>query len=90
MVGVLSIGFVANLLITSVDEKHMEDEAQGADRADVSEHDGTGGGTDTKIRTATEVETKPALLVFAWALVGLPFAYGLVLTLEKAATLFGG
>ena len=38
----------------------------------------------------TPSTTSPALVALAWALVGIPLAYGLVETLRKAADLFEG
>lgn len=78
MVGVLAIGFVANLLVRPVAEKHQEDETDG----DTSEEpaDTTSRSTDSK---------KPALALIAWVVVGGPLVYGLVETIRKTTTLFG-
>ena len=44
--------------------------------------------TSTTDRQPTH--TPAALIAFAWTLVGVPLAYGLWETLQKAATLFTG
>jgi MFS family permease len=79
MVGVLAVGFVANLLIRPVDEKHHEPDRQDGD-ADAEEHaEGSDHGR----------EHSAALLPVAWALVGVPLAYGVYQTVIKAVDLFG-
>ena len=79
MVGVLAIGFVANLLVRPVAEKHREDEAS-SDASDDEPADTASGSTDSK---------KPALALLAWVVVGGPLLYGLVETIRKTTTLFG-
>ena len=92
MVGVLAVGFVANLMVTEVSDSAHEDEPKGSDRTDVSEHEtsASGGGTDTMTKQDTEVKSKTPLLVFSWALVGIPLVYGLITNIIKAAALFQG
>ena len=91
MVGILAVGFVANLLIRQVadrfHEQQDEEVAKTADaRADGSRQEG---GVDTKTKTGTSVATQPMLLTIAWLIVGLPLAYGIYQTLVKTASLFG-
>jgi hypothetical protein len=38
--------------------------------------------------TDTAAKTAPALILLAWAIVGLPWLWGFSQTLEKAAALF--
>ena len=40
--------------------------------------------------TSTTSTTSPALVALAWALVGIPLAYGIWQTLVKASALFTG
>ena len=79
MVGVLAVGFVANLLVRPVAEKHQEDEAT-SDASDDEPVDTTSRSTDSK---------KPVLALLAWVVVGGPLLYGLVETIRKTTTLFG-
>ncbi len=81
MVGVLAVGFVANLLVRPVSSSaHVrEDEDVMAHL-----HDGS---IQTEPAGATG---STALLAVAWLVVGLPLLYGLVQTLSKVAPLFGG
>ena len=91
MVAILGVGFVANLLVTEVSDSAHEEEPKGSDRNDVSEHEvSAGGGTDTMTKQDTDVKSKTPLLVFAWALVGIPLIYGLITNLIKAAAIFTG
>ncbi len=92
MVGVLAVGFVANLLVRPVNEKWHEDdvdtsEDRSDDESNEDEASGSSGGTTTGTRT--ETSAKPVLLVVAWAVVGLPLLYGIWQTLVKTASLFG-
>jgi MFS family permease len=97
MVGVLAIGFVANLLVRPVaerfHEKGLEKAAEELDREEAGA--GSGGGTATATKTAQSTETasqtkvKPGLLVVAWLVVGLPLVYGVSQTLLKTVSLFG-
>ncbi len=78
MVGVLAIGFVANLLIRPVDErfnepKQDESRPKAAEAASVEDEEhGTSG-----------------LLVVAWLVVSIPLAYGVYETLVKVVDLVG-
>ena len=87
MVGVLAVGFVANLLIRQVaDRFHEPDHEERQLTGDLTEQ---GGGVATKSRTATTTSTQPALLVVSWAIVALPIVYGLYETFVKVSSLFG-
>jgi MFS family permease len=81
MVGVLAVGFVANLLVRPVSSSlHVQEDE------DVMAHL-----RDGSIQTRPAgAESSTALLVVAWLVVGLPLLYGLYQTLTKVAPLFGG
>jgi MFS family permease len=87
MVGVLAVGFVANLLIRQVADRFHEPDHE---ERQLTGEPGSGGGVATKTRTDTTTATRPVLLVVAWAIVGLPLVYGVYQTLVKTASLFGG
>jgi MFS family permease len=87
MVGVLAVGFAANLMIRAVADRfhekdHEEKQLTGAAGAG-------GGGVATKTRAETTTATQPVLLVVAWAIVGIPLAYGVYETFVKVSSLFG-
>lgn len=84
MVGVLAVGFVANLLVTPVAERFHEspDTVRAAVAKDeeaaraVDDREGTGG-SGTSLR-----------VVVSWGVVGLLLAYGVIQTVITAAKLF--
>ena len=86
LVGMLVIGLICNLLVTPIAAKHFMTDAELAeekrlahDKAMASE---VGAGTgDTAV-------SSPAFLVFAWAVVGIPLAWGIYRTFVTAAKLF--
>ena len=82
MVGVLAVGFVANLLIRPVDSplprvRARDHDSRGADRC----------ADDRRSRRRTT--SRRWLLPVAWAVVGVPLAYGVYETVVKAIDLFG-
>jgi MFS family permease len=86
MVGLLAVGFVANLLIRQVADRFHEPDH---DEPQLTES-GTGGGVATATRTGTTTTTaRPVLLVVSWAIVGLPLAYGIYQTIVKVSGLIG-
>ncbi len=86
LVGMLVIGLICNLLVTPIADKHFMTDAELAeekrlahDKAMASE---VGAGTgDTAV-------SSPAFLVFAWAVVGIPLAWGIYRTFVTASKLF--
>jgi MFS family permease len=82
MVGVLAVGFAANLLIRQVADRfherdHVESQLVGEPAG--------GGGVGTATRT--RVATRPVLLAVSWAVVGLPLVYGVYQTFVKVSGL---
>ena len=88
MVGVLAVGFVANLLVRQVSDRFHEPDHEEAQLTGSAPSGGVA--TATTTRTDSTVSTQPVLLVVAWTVVGLPLAYGVYQTLVKTASLFGG
>jgi MFS family permease len=82
MVGLLLIGFVCNLLVRPVHEKHrMSDEELSRERS--LQH-------ETRVRPEAPTAPRAAsglLVALAWLAVGIPFLIGLYIALEKAAAL---
>ena len=83
MAGLLAVGLVCNLLIRPVGEKHyMTDDQLARERALLHEE-----------TVSAEAETAArggfgVVGVLAWLAVGVPFAIGLYIALQKAAALF--
>ncbi|MFY1986939.1 OFA family MFS transporter [Achromobacter xylosoxidans] len=86
LAGMLVLGFLCNLAIRPVNPKYfMSDEelarekALAHERAAAAETHGVG---------ASTFRTPAALVLFAWACVGIPLAWGIWITLQKAVVLF--
>ena len=82
MVGLLVVGFIANLLVRPVSaEHHMENESRGAD-----EHSADSGNAEEPVAEPTG---KPIVPVpAAWLIVGIPILYGLTYTFINGVQLF--
>nr|MBA2464711.1 MFS transporter [Nocardioidaceae bacterium] len=93
MVGVLAVGFFANLMVRPVADRFHEEGAEPAgidEGGGEPESSGDGGvATGTRTDETTRTSTSPALLVIGWAVVGIPLAYGVWQTLVKTVSLFG-
>ncbi|MCS6766484.1 MAG: OFA family MFS transporter [Candidatus Protistobacter heckmanni] len=90
LAGMLVLGFICNLLVRPVAAKNqMTDEELAKERALAHERtasaNGSGGGADVaSIGSASH----PVGILLAWLAVGIPLAWGVAITLEKAAALF--
>jgi len=86
LAGMLVLGFLCNLAIRPVNAKHfMTDEELAQEKALAHERavaaEVQGEGTST-------FRTPLALVLAAWACVGIPLAWGIWITLQKAVVLF--
>jgi hypothetical protein len=86
MCGLLAVGFVCNFLVKPVADKHFMTEAEleaerklAHEAARAAEADG---------RHATVSHSPAWLVALAWLAVGIPIAWGVWITLEKAWILF--
>ncbi len=87
LAGMLVLGFICNALVRPVADKYFMTDDELAterklahDRAVAAE---VGGGT-----AASSSASSPILVLVAWAAVGLPLAWGVMITFEKAVVLF--
>jgi len=87
LVGMLAIGFVANLLIRPVAAKwFMTDEELATERRLMAERSAA---DELKPASAADTTpTSPAVVWFAWLGVGIPLAWGVYVTLLNAVKLF--
>jgi hypothetical protein len=88
LAGLLALGFVCNLLIRPVAGRHfMSAEQLAYERRLAHERTGdtqkSGWGSGSKALGST-----PLTSVLAWAAVGVPLAWGVWVTLQKAVVLF--
>jgi hypothetical protein len=82
MAGLLAVGLVCNLLIRPVHEKHYMTDAALLRERSLQHEDMAAGDAATAARGGFG-----ALGVIAWLAVGIPFAIGLFIALQKAAAL---
>ncbi|GGJ83611.1 OFA family MFS transporter [Pseudomonas matsuisoli] len=85
LAGLLVLGFICNLLIRPVDPKYfMTEEQLAAERA----HGEKNAPAAEEQSWSPAPSTKP-LAIAAWLVVGIPLAWGVWITLQKTAVLFG-
>lgn len=85
LVGLLVLGFICNALVRPVAEKYfMTDEQLAAERA--LSHDKAAGSANV-LEWHAASGTWP-VVILAWLAVGIPLAWGVVVTLQKVAVLF--
>ncbi|MDO9380632.1 MAG: OFA family MFS transporter [Nocardioidaceae bacterium] len=80
MVGVLAVGFVANLLVRPVASRFHE--------ADGVRDASDGGAVKAQGEVTGAQKAQGFLLPLAWVVVGIPLAYGIYQTLTRVASLF--
>lgn len=85
LAGLLLIGLVCNLLIKPVAEKHFMTNAQLEEERRLAHEKSI---TATADQTTTHLGNGRRLVLIAWVLVGIPIAYGVYSTLQKAWILF--
>ncbi len=83
MAGLLAVGFICNLLIRPVDPKNFMTETELAAERVRAHQAGSGEGAPDAARGAFGITG-----LIAWLAVGIPFAIGLWIALQKAAALF--
>ncbi|WP_426192793.1 OFA family MFS transporter [Massilia sp. DWR3-1-1] len=87
LAGIVALGLLCNALVRPVADKHFMSEAELAEEKrlahdrDINGSSGTGGAVSTSV-------TSPVAIALAWAVVGIPLAIGIWITLQKAVVLF--
>ncbi|MGJ9406115.1 OFA family MFS transporter [Nesterenkonia aurantiaca] len=84
MVGLLAVGFIANLLVRPVKEKFSVEHSPSSDSVDTRKPQ-EDPGRDT---TVTPAGPPPVPVAVAWVIVGTPIAYGFIYTIINGAQLF--
>ncbi|WAH58470.1 OFA family MFS transporter [Pseudomonas silvicola] len=85
LAGLLVLGFVCNALVRPVADKHFMTEEQLAAEQALG-HD-KGADSRTVLEWKAAPGSKP-LALLAWLVVGIPLAWGVIVTLQKTAVLF--
>ncbi|WP_313515266.1 OFA family MFS transporter [Pseudomonas sp.] len=84
LAGLLVLGFICNLLVRPVNPKYFMSDAQlAAERAH-----GEKSAPVSELAWSADPSSKP-LVIVAWLVVGIPLAWGVWVTLQKTAALFG-
>jgi MFS family permease len=89
LAGLLALGFVCNLLIRPVAEKNYMTAEQMAALDAAARRTGTATPASGPAATAASAPTATWQVTAAWLAVGIPIAWGVWVTLQKAAILFG-
>jgi MFS family permease len=86
LAGLLVLGFICNLLIRPVAEKNFMTPAQ---LAELDAAVGAARAPVVSVESGTAVSSPGWLIAAAWLAVGIPIAWGMWVTLQKAAIMFG-
>ena len=87
LAGFLALGFVCNLLVRPVADKYFMTNEELAKEKQLA-HDRIVPAADGNSTIITGAATNPLVVMAAWAAVGIPLAYGLWNTVQKAVKLF--
>ncbi|WP_144630962.1 OFA family MFS transporter [Bordetella genomosp. 13] len=86
LAGMLVLGFLCNLAIRPVNPKYfMNDEELAREKALAHER---AAASEVRGQSSSTFRTPIALVLAAWACVGIPMAWGIWITLQKAVVLF--
>jgi MFS family permease len=87
LAGLLLLGFIANLLVKPVADRHfMSDEELAKERR--LSHDRPVGSGPISVASEKPPRASWVAVAVAWTMVGIPLLWGILKTVQKAATLF--
>lgn len=87
MVALLVIGLIANILVRAVKEEHH---TENAPRQEETKEDKTEAAAKQTQKTVEPAAAPRVPVWLAWVIVGVPLAYGVLMTLSNAVRLFTG
>ncbi|MET0266002.1 MAG: OFA family MFS transporter [Duganella sp.] len=86
LAGLLVVGFICNLMVRPVADKHfMTDAELAAEKKLAHERDAA---ASTGGAVAASGVTSPVVVAFGWLAVGIPMAIAILITVQKASVLF--
>jgi MFS family permease len=88
LVGLLVLGLLCNMMVRPVADKHFMTEEELANEKRLAREREVTTSTGTVGAAVATGGSNPAIVLFAWAAVGIPIVIGMWLTLQKAAVLF--
>jgi MFS family permease len=87
LAGLLVVGFIANLMVRPVDEKFFMTEEELAHEKQLA-HEKSMAASSASSNQVSSASSSTMTVALAWLAVGLPLAWGVSLTIQKAAVLF--
>jgi MFS family permease len=87
LAGLLVVGFIANLMVRPVDEKFLMTDEELAHEKQLA-HEKSISAASSSIGPVSSASSSSMTVLLAWLAVGLPLAWGVSLTIQKAAVLF--
>lgn len=89
MAGLLLLGLICNALVRPLADKHfMTDAELAAERKLAHERDAAKSSGSAAVTTDVGAGSHPVIVLLAWSAVGIPLAWGIWTTLQKALILF--
>jgi hypothetical protein len=89
MAGLILLGLLCNALIRPVADKHfMTDDELAAERQLAHERALPKNAATVTVSSDVGAGSHPVMLLMAWAAVGIPLAWGISITVQKALILF--
>ena len=88
LVGFLVVGFIANLLIKPVDPKYFMNDEELAEERRLAHERAAASAVTGGAPAAAEGASSPVTVVLAWAVVGIPLAWGVWMTLANVSKFF--
>jgi len=88
LAGLLVVGFIANLMVRPVDEKFFMTEEELAHEKQLAHEKSLAAASGTSGGPVSSESSSTMTVLLAWLAVGLPLAWGISLTVQKAAVLF--
>ena len=88
LAGLLVVGFIANLMVRPVDEKFFMTEEELAHEKQLAHEKSLAAASGTSGGPVSSESSSTMTVLLAWLAVGLPLAWGVSLTVQKAAVLF--
>jgi MFS family permease len=88
LAGLIIAGLICNALVKPINAKYFMNETELATERQLAHDRSTASAVGGAGHGGSAVATNPALVLTAWAAVGIPLAIGIWITLQKAAVLF--
>jgi MFS family permease len=88
LVAMLVIGLICNALVRPVSEKHLMTDAELAAEKQLAHERASAAASELSGAVVSSGKSSPVTVLLAWLAVGIPMAWGVYITLDKAWVLF--